>query len=72
MVLQDFFRKAIREVKWGGFRRFLCTRIFKKAGKNINVERMAWFGSGIDIKIGDNSGIGINAHIPNGTIIETT
>ena len=53
----------------GAIRRFLCVRIFKKAGKNINVERRAFFASGVDIEIGDNSGIGINAHIPNGTII---
>lgn len=25
----------------GGIRRFLCVRIFKKCGKEINVERMA-------------------------------
>ena len=53
----------------GKIRRIICTHIFKKVGANINVERMAWFGSGIDIEIGDNSGIGVNAHIPNGTII---
>lgn len=57
-------------IKFGGyFRRFLCKRIFRKCGSNINIERKAWFASGIDIEIGDNSGIGVNAHIPNGTII---
>ncbi len=56
--------------KIGGIiRRFVCRHIFKKCGKNINIERKAWFASGIEIEIGDNSGIGINAHIPNGTII---
>ena len=54
----------------GGYvRRYLCKHIFKKCGKNVNIERKAWFASGIDVEIGDNSGIGINAHIPNGTII---
>lgn len=53
----------------GLFRRFCCNRIFKKSGKCINVERGAFFASGVDIEIGDYSGIGINAHIPNGTII---
>ena len=53
----------------GQLRGFLCKRIFRKVGKNINIERKAFFASGIDIEIGDNSGIGINAHIPNGTII---
>ena len=47
----------------------LCRRIFKKCGKYVNIERKAFFASGIDIEIGDYSGIGINAHIPNGTII---
>lgn len=50
-------------------RRFLCRRIFLRAGKNINVERGARFGSGILLEIGDYSGIGINANIPNDTII---
>lgn len=50
-------------------RRFCCKRIFKYCGKNINVERKAKFGSGIDICIGDYSGIGINAVIPSNTII---
>lgn len=54
----------------GGIRYFLCKRIFKKCGKHVNIERQAYFAFGIDIEIGDYSGIGIiNAHIPNGTII---
>lgn len=51
------------------FRRFCCKRIFKKCGKNVNIERKASFGSGRNIEIGDNSGIGINADIPGNTII---
>jgi len=50
-------------------RYFLCKKIFKKCGKNVNVERKAWFASGVDVEIGDYSGIGINCHIPNGTVI---
>ena len=53
----------------GGIRYCLCKHIFKKCGKHVNIERKAFFASGIDIEIGDYSGIGINAHIPNGTII---
>ena len=53
----------------GGIRFFLCKHIFKKCGKHVNIERKAHFASGVDIEIGDYSGIGINAHIPNGTII---
>ena len=47
----------------------LCKRIFLKCGKNVNIERGAVFGSGEHIQIGDNSGIGINAVIPDGSII---
>lgn len=45
------------------FRRGLCRCIFKQAGKNINIEHGAYFGSGQDISIGDNSGIGLNASV---------
>ena len=55
---------------FGGWcRRVICRGIFKKCGKSINVERLAFFGKGIDIEIGDYSGIGINANIPGDTII---
>ncbi|MDY6255606.1 MAG: acyltransferase [Bacteroidales bacterium] len=37
--------------------------LFDKCGKNINIERGADFGTGKGIKIGDNSGIGINCKI---------
>lgn len=53
----------------GVIRRNLCKHIFKKCGIGVNIERKAFFASGVDIEIGDYSGIGINAHIPNGTII---
>ena len=53
----------------GTVRYWLCKHIFKKCGKHVNIERKAFFASGLDIEIGDYSGIGINAHIPNGTII---
>lgn len=50
-------------------RRACCKIIFKKCGKNVNIERGAVFGCGFDVEIGDRSGIGINAHIPSDTII---
>lgn len=53
----------------GVARRFLCKHIFKKCGKKINVERGAFFGKGVEIEIGDYSGIGQNANIPGDTII---
>ena len=53
----------------GRLRFFLCKRIFKKCGNNVNVERGAVFGLGTEIEVGNNSGLGINCIIPNGTII---
>jgi maltose O-acetyltransferase len=44
-------------------RRLLCKGIFKKAGKNLNVEHGAFFASGRDIEIGDNSGLGLNCRV---------
>jgi maltose O-acetyltransferase len=41
-------------------RRFICSRIFMKCGKDINVEKGANFGDGTEIEIGCNSGIGVN------------
>ena len=46
-----------------------CRRLFKECGCNVNVERKAYFGTGSMICIGDNSGLGINCVIPNGSII---
>lgn len=44
-------------------RAFLCRRIFKSAGKNLDIEHGAFFGSGAEIEIGDNSGIGLNCRV---------
>jgi maltose O-acetyltransferase len=38
----------------------LCTRLFRSAGNNINIEKGAFFGTGAKISIGDNSGIGVH------------
>ena len=48
----------------GKFRAFLCRRIFKKCGKNVSIERKAFFGSGRNVELGDNSGIGVGCTIP--------
>lgn len=53
----------------GWTRRHLCRRIFKKCGRDVNIEKGAVFGRGTGIEIGDHSGIGINAAIPGDTII---
>lgn len=44
-------------------RGFLCKKIFKSTGENINIEHGAYFGSGKDIEIGHNSGIGFNCRV---------
>lgn len=41
-----------------------CKHIFKQIGKNVNIERHANFGSGKDVIIGDNSGLGLNCVVP--------
>lgn len=46
-----------------------CKHIFKSCGKNVNIERKAFFASGSDICIGNNSGLDVNAHVPANTII---
>lgn len=50
-------------------RYLLVKRIFKQCGKNVNVEKGAYFQNGFNVEIGDNSGIGVNANIPNNLII---
>lgn len=47
----------------------LCKNIFEYCGRNVNIERGATFGRGDKIRIGDNSGLGINCNIPNGSQI---
>jgi maltose O-acetyltransferase len=45
--------------------RYLCCKnVFLYCGKNVNIEKGAVFGSGFRLKIGDNSGIGINCNVP--------
>ena len=47
----------------------LCRHIFQKCGKRFLVCRMAFFGIGTGIEIGERSAIGIRAHIPRDTVI---
>jgi maltose O-acetyltransferase len=44
-------------------RRCVTKVLFKHAGRNINIEKGAYFGDGSQIEIGDNSGIGINCRV---------
>lgn len=48
-------------------RYFICRGLFSSCGKNVNVEHGAFFHSGQTVTIGDNSGIGVRAHL-SGTI----
>jgi maltose O-acetyltransferase len=41
-------------------RRCITKALFRRAGRNINIEKGAYFGDGSQIEIGDNSGIGVN------------
>ena len=50
-------------------RRTICKNIFEYCGSNVNVERGARFGNGFRIRLGDNSGLGVNCVIPDGSII---
>lgn len=48
---------------------FLVKRIFKKCGKIRTINQKAYFASGKDVEMGDNSGLGARCHIPDNTII---
>lgn len=50
--------------------RIACVkRIFRKCGKVSTINRMAYFGTGSDVEIGDYSGIGERCVVPKNTII---
>jgi len=44
-------------------RAFLARRMMHSVGKNVNIEHGAFFASGRDISIGNNSGLGINCRV---------
>jgi maltose O-acetyltransferase len=44
-------------------RRFCCSFLFQKVGKNFNDEKGAYFGDGSQIVIGDYSGIGVDCEV---------
>jgi maltose O-acetyltransferase len=54
-----FIGKLFKRIRYINVR-----RIFKYCGKNVNVNRRAFFGTGFNITIGDNSGLGANCHVP--------
>lgn len=46
-----------------------CRRLFKYCGKNVNIERRAFFGRGNQLEIGDESGLGVNCVVSNDIVI---
>lgn len=58
---------------FGKFFRYLryqcCRHIFLECGRNVNIERGAYFASGSRLCIGDNSGLGVNCHVPADIVI---
>ena len=64
------FARFLPGGKWGdGVRRFLCRHIFLRCGKRFLVARMAHFGTGCGIVIGERSASGRRARIPADTVI---
>lgn len=48
-------------IRW--FRKISARNAFDYCGKNITIERMANFGTGVGIRIGDNSGLGVSCEV---------
>ncbi|MCR4337044.1 MAG: acyltransferase [Candidatus Omnitrophica bacterium] len=44
-------------------RYWICRPLFASCGRNVNIETGAFFHSGSGIRIGDHSGIGLNAYL---------
>ena len=56
--------------RFGRYLRLLCARhLFKKCSKTANIERLASFGDGHGIEIGERSGLGVSCHVPNDIFI---
>ena len=63
----SYFPGIGRFSKW---LRYICVkRIFKKCGNNVNVERRVNFGSGKNVEIGNNSGLGAYCICPSSLIV---
>ena len=48
---------------WKYVRFSVCRGLFKSCGENVNIERGAYFGSGRQLEIGENSGLGVDCRI---------
>ena len=47
----------------GRLRYSCCRRLFAHCGRNVNIERRAYFGTGSELRVGDHSGIGVAAKL---------
>lgn len=66
--LPDSYLPVIGKIS-NSIRIALVKHIFKKCGKISTINRLAYFGSGRDIEMGDYSGIGAKCILPKNTII---
>jgi maltose O-acetyltransferase len=48
---------------WAKLRIFFCRPLLRHCGRNVHINRLAHFGKGHELSIGDNSSLGINARI---------
>ena len=71
--LPDSDKRWFRVIRIGRLSRkiryVLCRNVFEYCGKNVNIQRNAQWGSGATLRVGDNSGLGMNCVLPEGTII---
>lgn len=51
------------------FRQQLCKRIFKVSAQTFNINKGAYFGTGVNLSIGNNSSIGRNCQLANDVTI---
>ncbi|MDE6819213.1 MAG: acyltransferase [Muribaculaceae bacterium] len=65
--LPAFYRPGGRLGK--AMRVWCCRHIFAECGSEVNIERGAYFGHGRNVRLGSRSGLGVNAHIKDNTII---
>lgn len=52
-----------RGAMWAKLRILFCRPLLKHCGTNVHINRLAHFGKGHELSIGDNSSLGINARL---------
>lgn len=61
--MPDSFSRPFGKVS-NALRVACCRRLFKACGAEVNIGRMAYFGKGAGVEIGDRSNIGAYCHVP--------